>query len=80
MMIADDIADDRVSTPKPWRAMADRYAKHPTIGFFPHPDSEYRARKKRMENKKPLDNEEDWWARQDSNLRPTDYESAALTN
>ena len=21
-----------------------------------------------------------WWARQDSNLRPTDYESAALTN
>jgi hypothetical protein len=21
-----------------------------------------------------------WWAQQDSNLRPTDYESAALTN
>ncbi len=21
-----------------------------------------------------------WWALQDSNLRPTDYESAALTN
>ena len=21
-----------------------------------------------------------WWARQDSNLRPTDYESAALTD
>jgi len=21
-----------------------------------------------------------WWARQDSNLRPTDYESVALTN
>lgn len=25
-------------------------------------------------------NWKDWWARQVSNLRPTDYESAALTN
>ena len=24
--------------------------------------------------------EKKWWAQQDSNLRPTDYESAALTN
>jgi hypothetical protein len=24
--------------------------------------------------------ENNWWAQQDSNLRPTDYESAALTN
>ncbi len=28
-----------------------------------------------------LQNQADaWWAQQDSNLRPTDYESAALTN
>ena len=27
-----------------------------------------------------LSQKDGWWAQQDSNLRPTDYESAALTN
>jgi hypothetical protein len=27
-----------------------------------------------------LSQQDGWWAQQDSNLRPTDYESAALTN
>ncbi len=29
---------------------------------------------------KPMENKEKWWALQDLNLRPTDYESAALTS
>ncbi len=27
-----------------------------------------------------FENAEKWWAREDSNLRPMDYESTALTN
>ena len=27
-----------------------------------------------------ISQQDGWWAQQDSNLRPTDYESAALTN
>lgn len=33
-----------------------------------------------LRDAKSKKNKESWWAHQDSNLGPTDYESGALTN
>ena len=46
-------------------------------------DTLWNQRKKNKTNKSTVHQiiiSSKWWAREDSNLRPTDYESAALTN